>query len=118
MCVSSARLRARKCPERGKLRECQPIPIAGEGGTRGGADVLDPGTMTPACNGRQAVLGYRRVLPDGRYGNGSGAMGLPAWIDEQFCGAGRSAKRSLTQAIEFGSHGTRLQTWLSASYCS
>jgi hypothetical protein len=49
---------------------------------------------------------------------GIGWSELPGAIDEQFCGAGRPAKRCLIQAIEFGSQIGRLQTWLSASYCS
>ena len=49
---------------------------------------------------------------------GIGSSELPGAIDEQFCGAGRPAKRCLIQAIEFGSQSVRLQTWLSSSYCS
>ena len=51
-------------------------------------------------------------------GIGIGSSGLPGRIDEQFCGAGRPAKRSLIQAIEFGSQIAMLVMWLSASYSS
>jgi hypothetical protein len=51
-------------------------------------------------------------------GIGIGSSGLAGRIDEQFCGAGRPAKRSLIQAIELNLQIGTLVMWLSAPYCS
>jgi hypothetical protein len=52
------------------------------------------------------------------YGIGIGSSGLPGLTDEQLSGAGRSAKRFLIQAIEFGSQIATRVMWLSALYYS
>ena len=66
-----------------------------------------------------SVVGERRQLAElGAGGTGIGASELPARIDEQFCGAGRPAKRCLIHAIELCNQMGTLQMWLSAAYSS
>ena len=66
-----------------------------------------------------SVVGERRQLAElGAGGTGIGASELPARIEEQFCGAGRPAKRCLIHAVELCNQIGTLQMWLSAAYSS
>src|SRR3984885_8736305 len=66
-----------------------------------------------------SVVGQRLQTAElGAGGTGIGASELPSLIDEQFCGAGRPAKRCLIQAIELCNQIGTAQMWLSAAYSS
>ena len=68
---------------------------------------------------RDEMIGERLQIGElGAGGTGIGASELPSRIDEQFCGAGRPAKRCLIHAVELCNQMGTLQMWLSAAYSS